>query len=257
MQEQRIHIQETQVGAQAPEYARTPEYRGGTPDTPQSAVAKVTEPVKEQFAAAKEQVSGRAGQAAGDVREQLRARAEDQQGRWAGRLRQSADELKAMADGRDESPTTTIVSGLAARARTLADRVENRSPENLLQEVQDYARRRPGTFLLAAVAAGFIAGRVGKSLLNAPGSILGGGASDASGTVPQPGAGMYSDDARLSPVSAAFSETADNGPDSGMADGGLGSAPTAVRPTAQPRHSNQEYAPASATVSTVREERQP
>jgi len=34
-------------------------------------------------------------------------------------------------------------------------------------EVQDFARRRPGTFLVALAAAGFVAGRLGKGIATA------------------------------------------------------------------------------------------
>ena len=33
---------------------------------------------------------------------------------------------------------------------------------NVMRELQEFARRRPGTFIVAAVAAGFVVGRLGK-----------------------------------------------------------------------------------------------
>jgi hypothetical protein len=53
---------------------------------------------------------------------------------------------------------------LAARSRSFASYLDQHGPEHVLQELQDFARRRPGTFLVAAVAAGFVVGRLGKGL---------------------------------------------------------------------------------------------
>jgi hypothetical protein len=37
----------------------------------------------------------------------------------------------------------------------------------VLQQVQDFARRRPGAFLATALAAGFVVGRLGKGVVQA------------------------------------------------------------------------------------------
>ena len=42
----------------------------------------------------------------------------------------------------------------------LADSLENRRPEELLDDVKRFARQRPGVFVLGALGAGFLAGRV-------------------------------------------------------------------------------------------------
>jgi hypothetical protein len=59
------------------------------------------------------------------------------------------------------------VSRVADGGRQLADYLDRNGPEGVLQEVQDFARRRPGAFLATALAAGFVVGRLGKSVAKA------------------------------------------------------------------------------------------
>jgi len=49
----------------------------------------------------------------------------------------------------------------------MADYLAERGPEGVLNEVQDFARRRPGAFLAAALATGFVVGRLGKGVVAA------------------------------------------------------------------------------------------
>jgi hypothetical protein len=128
---------------------------------------------------AKEEVRHVAGEAAtqarrvaGDVGEQLRGQAKQQHGSMVSKLRQASDDMRQMAEGRDSSPATSLVGNLAERTHRFADHLESRGPEGVLNDVQEFARRRPGTFLLAAVAAGFVVGRLGKSVFTAPNSPL-------------------------------------------------------------------------------------
>jgi hypothetical protein len=46
------------------------------------------------------------------------------------------------------------------RVRALGTYLEGREPGDLLGDARDFARRRPGTFLLGALAAGVVAGRM-------------------------------------------------------------------------------------------------
>jgi hypothetical protein len=52
------------------------------------------------------------------------------------------------------------------KARDLAGWLESREPGDLLEEVRDLARRKPGTFLLGAAAAGVLAGRLTRSAID-------------------------------------------------------------------------------------------
>ena len=55
---------------------------------------------------------------------------------------------------------TDLAREVSDRVRTLGSHLENREPAQLLDDARDFARRRPGTFLLGALAAGVVAGRL-------------------------------------------------------------------------------------------------
>lgn len=76
-------------------------------------------------------------------------------------LRTFGDDLERMASqGQDSGLAADLVREVASRARAFGSHLEGREPTQLLDEVRDVARRRPGTFLLGALAAGVVAGRL-------------------------------------------------------------------------------------------------
>jgi hypothetical protein len=102
-----------------------------------------------------------------DVRDRLGEQARTQNDRLVGSIRQTADQLDEMRGERGDSPAATVVSRVADGGRQLADYLDRNGPEGVLREVQDFARRRPGAFLATALAAGFVVGRLGKTVAKA------------------------------------------------------------------------------------------
>ena len=127
--------------------------------------AEVAGTVKDQVA----QVTGEASAQARDLLAEARAQVQDQAraqtGRLAENVRRLAHELRDMADhGKPDSTATAAVAQLADGGHRVADRLEGRGPDGLLEDVQDFARRRPGLFLAGAALAGFALGRTGKGV---------------------------------------------------------------------------------------------
>lgn len=58
-----------------------------------------------------------------------------------------------------------------------ADRLQNREPAELLDEVRSFARRKPGLFLLGAAAAGVLAGRLTRGIQAAHSDSSGNGSA--------------------------------------------------------------------------------
>ncbi|GGQ59592.1 hypothetical protein [Couchioplanes azureus] len=104
---------------------------------------------------------------ASDVRDRVSTQARDQNDKLVGTLRQAADQLDEMRGERQDSPAAQVVSRIAEGGRQMADYLDRNGPEGVLREVTDFARRRPGAFLATALAAGFVAGRLGKSVMKA------------------------------------------------------------------------------------------
>jgi len=130
-----------------------------------------SESVRAGAAAAGSEVRDLAGEAASqmadmlsDVREQVRERAQDEAHRAAGALSQIGEQLQTMAAAGDQSgPASQWVREVGDRSQRLADHLEQAGPQGLVDDVQRFARRRPGLFLAGASFAGFVVGRALKS----------------------------------------------------------------------------------------------
>ena len=99
-----------------------------------------------------------------DVRERVAAEAEQQALRVSKQLGRIADELGEMASTASPgSMSAGAIRGVADTSRQAARFLDERGAQGLLDSARDYARRKPGTFLLGAAVAGFLVGRVAKS----------------------------------------------------------------------------------------------
>jgi hypothetical protein len=95
---------------------------------------------------------------------QLRGEAQEQTQRLGGALGGLGDRLQALADGRPEEagPIGEYAETIAAQTRDIAGRIEDLGFDGVLDEVQRFARRRPGRFLIGAAVAGFASARLGR-----------------------------------------------------------------------------------------------
>jgi hypothetical protein len=96
-------------------------------------------------------------------RTQLRQQAVSQQQKAAQGLTGLAQQLRGMADGTAQGapgPAADLLQQASGYIEQFADRLQNREPAELLDEVRSFARRKPGVFLLGAAAAGILAGRL-------------------------------------------------------------------------------------------------
>jgi hypothetical protein len=101
----------------------------------------------------------------GEAQGQMRDQASTQQQKAAQQLHSVADELGQMAANGGRSGVATEFAGqVASRLHGAASWLEQREPADLLEEVRNFARRRPGTFLIGAAVAGLAAGRLTRSL---------------------------------------------------------------------------------------------
>lgn len=130
--------------------------------------SQVATTAKEQAAEVSTQVSDQVG----NLLEETKAHIEEQAATGASRLGEQlqrlGEEALALSDGRPaEAPTVQRYVKRAAdtlldaadRAYGLSDDVQTRGVGGVLSDVQAFARRRPGAFLLGAAAVGVVAGR--------------------------------------------------------------------------------------------------
>ncbi|HEU5266877.1 MAG TPA: hypothetical protein VFU35_09250 [Jatrophihabitans sp.] len=105
---------------------------------------------------------------AGQAQDQLREQASNQHRNLVSTLRSLGDQLNSMADRSDESgPATDLVGEAGSRAHNVASWLDEREPAQLLDELRSFARRKPGVFLLGALAAGVVAGRLTRGVVAA------------------------------------------------------------------------------------------
>ena len=145
--------------------------------------------------AAREQASGVAAEAArqgrdllGQAQDQLGEQAARGQQRLAATLHSLSDQLSGMADG---SPHDGMAADLArqaaSRAGDAAQWLSSRQPAQVVDEVQSFARRRPGVFLALAAGVGLIAGRLTRGMKSAGSDDQEPAAPAAPGAAPEAG----------------------------------------------------------------------
>lgn len=115
------------------------------------------------------QVTAEAGKQAKDLLDQARSELTEQAGqqqlRLAVGLRSLGDELQSMVDNGQQSGVATDLAGQAAqKSHQVASWLDEREPGRLVEEVKDFARQRPGAFLLAAAGVGLVAGRLTRGI---------------------------------------------------------------------------------------------
>ncbi|HST48691.1 hypothetical protein [Jatrophihabitans sp.] len=167
------------VGYSAPPAggATEPGSGGSTTEVAKDQAAQVTQGAVQagQHVAgvAKEQVvnvGAEAGRQAKDLLSQagseISQQASSQQQRLAQSIRSLGDELHKMTQPGEQAsgPAADLARQGAQRTREFASWLEQREPGEVLEEVKDFARRRPGTFLLLAAGAGLLAGRMTRGL---------------------------------------------------------------------------------------------
>lgn len=104
----------------------------------------------------------------GQTRQALTDAAGQQQQRAGTGLRTLSDEFAALADGTPQSGIAAdLVQSTAGRLSEAAQWLE-RDSQTVLDDVRRYARRNPVTFLALCAGAGLLAGRLTRSLKDAP-----------------------------------------------------------------------------------------
>lgn len=147
----------------------------GTTETAQQAASTAADEGKHVASVASSEAQNVASTAAQEARHvvndaleqvtgQLNDQAVTQRDNLVSTLRSLGDDLEQMvSQGGGSGLAADLAREVADRAKTLSSRLDGQEPGQLLDDVRGFARRRPGTFLLGALAAGVVAGRVLKA----------------------------------------------------------------------------------------------
>jgi len=103
-----------------------------------------------------------------DALSQVDEEAHRQMGRMVQTLETFSDDLDQMAgQGETSGLASEMARQVANRTRDLGRRLDGREPQEILEDVRGFARRRPGTFLVGALVAGVVAGRFARGAKDA------------------------------------------------------------------------------------------
>jgi len=130
-------------------------------DTAKQGVSEAAGTVKEQLAATTGDVGSQVRSMVDQSRTQLRSEANSQGERLSGSMRQMGNQLHALAEGRpqDAGQMVDYTRQAADSIIRYGESLQAKGFDGLLRDTQDFARRRPGTFLLGAAVAGVVVGR--------------------------------------------------------------------------------------------------
>ena len=133
--------------------------------TAASAAADVAGTAKEQVGQVAGEAVNQVKQLAGQAKQQVGAQAGDATTKLSESVRALAAELRELSQGKADGSGTAagLAQQLADRGEQLAGYLSQQGPGGLVQELRSFAGRRPGGFLLGALAAGLTTGRVVKS----------------------------------------------------------------------------------------------
>lgn len=117
---------------------------------------------RQEAGAVASEASSQVGTLVDEARSAVRHQADEGTGRAVKAIGGISSELRALADGRPEEAgeLRRYAGDLSDRLGSVADRLGNRGIDGIVNDVQGFARRRPGVFLAAAATTGFLAGRL-------------------------------------------------------------------------------------------------
>jgi uncharacterized protein YjbJ (UPF0337 family) len=137
---------------------------GQLKETSADAARQVAGTVKEKASDVTSDAREQTRRLVGQTRDELVGQASQQKDRAANGLRSMSDELRGMAEHGQSGLGAQLARQGAGFTDQAADFLQRHEPGELLDEVRGFARRKPGTFLLVAAAAGVVAGRLTRAL---------------------------------------------------------------------------------------------
>lgn len=155
---------------------------GQTAATAADGARQVASEAATQVTEVTRQATDQARELIGQAQSQLHEQATSQTDRAASGLADFGRQLRALGDGNPDQAgiSADAARQLAAKVDEIADRVQQRGFDGVVDDLRSFARRRPGAFLLSAAATGFVVGRLGR------GAQVVQGGSDGSTATPAP-----------------------------------------------------------------------
>lgn len=134
-------------------------------DTAVEQAKDVAATVKDEATAVLGEAKSQAKDLYQQTQHELKEQATTQQRRLAAGLKSASSELDSMSTASvNPGVATDIVRQLSGRLSGAATWLGDRDPDAVLTEVKRYARRKPGTFIIASAILGVVVGRLTRAL---------------------------------------------------------------------------------------------
>jgi len=139
--------------------------RGDVAREAQQEVRSVAATAQDEAGRVADEVRHQTRELALDARDELRRQGEHQAEQLGHTVADIGVHLQALAEGRPEEAgrVQEVTSRIADQVQQLGHRMEERGLEGTLDELQRFARHRPGAFLAGAAAVGFAASRLTRA----------------------------------------------------------------------------------------------
>jgi len=126
---------------------------------------QVATEVKEQAREVAGDIKDQAKDLIGQTRTEVRVQADEGTKRVAGGIRTLGEQLQALRDGRpeDAGPVADYAEQARRKIDDVASRLDRDGLDGVMSDLSNFARRRPGVFLLACAGAGFAVARLVRS----------------------------------------------------------------------------------------------
>ena len=141
-------------------------------DAATSTLSAATDATKDVLGEASEQTHAvvhearaQAHQVLADTQSEIQQQADARSRQAAEHLRSMSGSIVALLDGRpaDAQQVRGYLEHAKSKMDDVANRIETRGPQGVIDDLSQFARRRPGTFLLVAGVAGFAVGRLARA----------------------------------------------------------------------------------------------
>ena len=137
----------------------------GTAEVARAEARSVGEKTKAEVTEVGDEAKYQAKRLAGEARERARERADDQLARTGSTLKKVSEELRSMAEA--SSDGDGYLAGMARDGATVLDdmagRFQDGGLDRAMEDVRQFARRRPVVFLAGAFAVGVGLGRLTRA----------------------------------------------------------------------------------------------
>lgn len=122
---------------------------------------------RDEAASVADEAKAQARNVLDDARTMVDEQSRTQRDRVVETARSFSGDLQQMVESGPDGIARDLARQVAEKVRALGEQMDGREPSDILDDVRDFARRRPGLFLLGALGAGVAFGRLARGAKDA------------------------------------------------------------------------------------------